>query len=287
MRARAAQAAIMRSVSGNLDALGPRYERARVALQALLWPGAQHCGGNDVRCLMTHGHNRLTVAHDGLKLAGPLKLGSTLSEDLLLEYIDGLPPQEVGWGRAASPERLRQLLPLHVLYANLMRRTRELASAGGTPLTRLMLLLLEERPVAGALPGPRIPPSARLIVLAGHDTNLSNVGSILGLDWTLPGEPDSTAPDTTLALELWRDGQGRKYIRSVVFYQTLSELRAEAMGAKADADGLPVRAYPLIFPGCRRRQCPLSAVSARIESRIDVDCGRPDPAIRMSPAGAH
>jgi len=222
---------------------------------------------------MARGHNRLTVAHDKLKLAGPLKLGATLSEDLLLEYIDGLPREEVGWGRAASPERLQQVLPLHVLYASLLRRTPELASAGGTPLAHLMLLLLEERPIAGASPaGPPVPASARLIVLAGHDTNLSNVGSILGLDWTLPGEPDSTAPDTTLALELWRDGQGRKFVRALVLYQTLSELRAEAMGAKAGAHGPPARTYPLIFPGCTRSQCPIGIVRARIESQIDPDC---------------
>lgn len=236
---------------------------------------------------MARGDNRLTVTHGKLKLAGPLKLGATLSEDLLLEYVDGLPPEEVGWGRAASPERLRQVLPLHALYANLMRHTDELASPGGTPLAQLMLLLLEEQAVARALPGPQVPTSARLIVLAGHDTNLSNVGSILGLDWALPGEPDSTAPDTTLALELWRDEQGHKYVRTLVFYQTLSELRAEAMGAKAGADGPPARAYPLIFPGCTRSQCPLGIVRARIESRIDPDCARPDPGIRVSPASAH
>lgn len=277
----------MKRISGNLDALGPRYERARLALQTLLWPGVRDCGGADVRCLMVRGHNQLTVAHGKLKLAGPLQLGSTLSEDLLLEYIDGLPDDKVGWGRAASPERLRQLLPLHVLYASLMRRTRGLASAGGTPLAQLMLFLLEGQSMAGSWPGPQVPASARLIVLAGHDTNLSNVGSILGLDWTLPGEPDSTAPDTTLALELWRDGRGRKYVSALVLYQTLSELRTEAMGAKVDSSGLPARAYPLIFPGCTGLRCPLAIVRTRIESRIDPDCARPVPAIRASPAGAY
>ena len=269
-----AQAQIMRRVAGNLDALGPRYQHARRALQAVLWPGGRDCVGSGKRCPMMHGHNRLTIAHGRLQLTGPLKVGATLSQNLLLEYADGLPSDEVGWGRAASPQRLQEILPLHVLYADLMRRTPDIAASGGTPLARVMLLLLEERPVAGAFPtAPPVPPAARLVVLAGHDTNLANVGSILGLSWALPDEPDSTAPDTTLALELWRNAHdGRRYVRAVVFYQTLAELRAQAMRAQADSHRRAAHALLLAFPGCTSSRCPIRLVRARIESGTRRNC---------------
>lgn len=275
--ARAARAQILTRVHGNLNALGPRYERARSALQSVLWPDARDCSGSSsARCVMLDGHNRLTVAHGKLKLTGPLKVGAALSENLLLEYADGLPNEEVGWGRAASIRRLQRILPLHVRYADLMRHTPAIAASGGTPLTRLMLLFLEQRPAADAsTAAARVPAAARLVILAGHDTNLSNVGSVLGLDWTLPGEPDSTAPDTALAIELWRNVRnGHQYVRAVVFYQTLAELRAETMGAPPEPDGhgTAAHALPLAFPGCTASGCPLAQVRAATESRMSRNC---------------
>lgn len=274
--ARVAQAQIIARANGNLNALGPRYERARQALQAVLWPGVGDCGGTGARCPMMRGRNRLIIVHGKLKLTGPLEVGASLSENLLLEYTDGLPSSEVGWGRAASPGQLAQILPLHAASADLMRRTPEIAASGGTPLAHLMLLLLEERPAAGAFIGaPPVPPTARLVVLAAHDTNLSNVGSILGLDWTLPDEPDSTAPDTTLVLELWRNAHdGRQYVRAVVLYQTLAQLRAEAMSARADPHVPAAHALPVTFPSCTSSRCPLGAVRARIESRMSRNCAQ-------------
>jgi 4-phytase / acid phosphatase len=272
--ARAAQAQIMRRVDGNLNALGTQYEQARRALEAVLWPANQGCAGSTASCPVMRGRNRLKLSRGKLKLSGPLKVGASLAENLLLEYAAGLPVDEVGWGRAASPERLQEILPLHVRYAELMRRTPEMASSGGTPLAHLMLLFLEKRPIAGAFAdAPPIPASSRLVVLAGHDTNLANVGSILGLNWTLAGEPDSTAPDTTLALELWRNAHdGHQYVRAVVFYQTLDGLRAAAMGGPADSPGRAARALAIAFPGCTPSGCPLRAVRRRIERQMSRRC---------------
>lgn len=272
--ARRAQAQIMKVVDGDLNALGPRYDAARLALQAVLWPDARDCAGFDARCLMMHGSNRLKIVHGELKLSGPLKTGATLSENLFLEYAAGLPRTDVGWGRAASTERLQQILPLHVRSADLMRRTPELAASGGTPLAHLLLLFLEQRPIAGAFTAaPPVPDNARLMVLAGHDTNLSNVGSILGLDWTLPGEPDNTAPDTTLALELWRNTHdGRQYVRAVVLYQTLAELRSAAMDNRNDKRDASAHMLALAFPTCAASGCALGVVGAGTESRMSRRC---------------
>lgn len=31
-----------------------------------------------------------------------------------------------------------------------------------------------------------VPDAAKFVLLMGHDTNLSNIGGMLGLDWSLP-----------------------------------------------------------------------------------------------------
>ncbi|MGC6744132.1 hypothetical protein ACP0HM_01685 [Escherichia coli] len=33
-----------------------------------------------------------------------------------------------------------------------------------------------------------------VLFIAGHDTNLANLGGALELNWTLPGQPDNTPP---------------------------------------------------------------------------------------------
>ena len=59
---------------------------------------------------------------------------------------------------------------------------------------------LAGKPVGG---GPQSGPDLKLLALSGHDTNLVLMAGVFGLNWTLPGEPDGTAPSTALAFELW------------------------------------------------------------------------------------
>ncbi len=43
-----------------------------------------------------------------------------------------------------------------------------------------------------------------VLFIAGHDTNLANLGGALELNWTLPGQPDNTPPGGELVFERWR-----------------------------------------------------------------------------------
>ena len=281
---RRARAQLMARVQGDLNDLGPAYEHALGRLQAVLVPHAQSCFSPSALCALSVGRNRLTMRHGEPKLTGPLAIGATLSEDLLLEYADGLPPREVGWGRTDSVRRLAQILVLHERYADLTRRTPYMAVHNGVLLARLMLRLLADAGASGpprqpldggggALPSSvPIPPAARLVLLVGHDTNLSNVGAILGLDWRLAGEPDSTAPDTALALELWRGPGGARRARAVILFQTLAGLRDAALAGRGDAATGP-RSLAVAFPGCTRKGCPLAEVRLHARAEIGRNCG--------------
>ncbi len=66
----------------------------------------------------------------------------------------------------------------------------------------------------------------KLLAFAGHDDNLSNMAGVFGADWTLPGQPDDTAPATAFALERRRDtATGAVTVSLRIFYAQLEGMR--------------------------------------------------------------
>ncbi len=155
---------------------------------------------------------------------GPLPLASTFSEDLLLEYTEGMPLADVGWGQVDEAE-LRRLIALHTHYFDLMHRTPALASLESSPMlldvTRTLQQAVESRQVEGALG----PPQDKLVFIVGHDTNLTGIAGLLGLHWVLDGRPDDTSPGTELVFELWQSPQGEYAVRTLLRQQTLRQMR--------------------------------------------------------------
>ena len=182
-----------------------------------------------------------------VSLLGPLATASTLSENLLLEYADNKPRSEVGWGRI-DEESLRTLLSLHSAYFDLLHRTPLLAQAEASNLLEHILDTLQQAesgvPVTGAIG----PVGERLVVLAGHDTNLAGLAALLGLHWTLDDRTDDTPPGAQLAFELWRNPHtGADSLRIVYRMQKLTQLRqAEPLTLQS-----PPATQALTVPGCQ------------------------------------
>jgi 4-phytase/acid phosphatase len=139
-------------------------------------------------------------------------------------------------------------------------------------MARTVLDLLEGQAPADPH-APRLSPQARLTMIAGHDTNLSNMAGVFGLSWTLPDQPDATAPDTVLAFELWRDGD-LKTVRMVVYSQSLAQLRdASTLDAENSAGITPVASSVCADdPG---GVCRLEALEAKVRARLPVECFKP------------
>jgi 4-phytase/acid phosphatase len=166
-------------------------------------------------------------------LQGPLAQASTFAEDLLLEYADGMAASQIGWGKVDEAQ-LRRFLALHSDYFDLMHRTPSLARLEASNMlshiARTLQQSVEQRPIDGAIG----PPNAKLVVLAGHDTNIATVAALLGSHWRLDGRDDDTPPGTELAFELWQDGQGAYSVRVSIAMQTLRQLRTmPALTAKS------------------------------------------------------
>lgn len=241
------------------------YARARATLQTILTPGAKGPCADDKEkiCRIAGGDNRVSASKTDVKLEGPLNLGSTLSEVLLLQYGQGMTP---GWGRA-DKAKIATALDLHNLYSDVMRRNPVLASRRGSHLVRAILNTLEGKPDS-ALAAAKVPGDTKMLIFLGHDTNLANLSGLVDAAWTLPGQPDVTAPDTSLAFEVWRDAMGQRTVAVRVFYQTMDQLR-DLTGFDA---GHPLPSQALTLANCKGAACTLDAFRARMTPKLAADC---------------
>ncbi len=180
-------------------------------------------------------------------LQGPFAPASTLSENLLLEYANGMRGADLGWGRL-TPERLFQALELHRVYADLMRRTPYLAGSRGGDLLARVLASIEQAVSGKAVAGALGPPTTGVLILSGHDTNLSNISGLLGLSWSLPGyQPDETPPGGALIFSVWRESRdGQFFVRTEFSAQTLDQMR----NAEALSLAVPPARQTVSIPGC-------------------------------------
>ena len=71
---------------------------SRLFLDLRHW--ARACQGGAGTCLA--GANASLASPAGPKGQGPMFVASSLAEDLLLEYAEGMPAADVGWGRAGG-----------------------------------------------------------------------------------------------------------------------------------------------------------------------------------------
>ncbi|MBB2202058.1 histidine-type phosphatase [Gluconacetobacter tumulisoli] len=255
------RAETMRALSAVLrrDPRGPAaVRRALSTMQDVIAPGG--CGSAAGPCLATA--FAVDWGHGGPHLSAGPALAATSAENLLLEYLQDMPEDAIAWGRRDVPALLDDIMPAHAYASGLLRRLPAIAYPRGRVLASAILDLLDGKPVT--LPdGTVIGGDARLVMFAGHDTTLDMLATIFGLDWQFADQPDRTAPDTTLGLELWRRPDGAPIVRAVIFHQGLAELRHALPLENTD------RAMALRIAACPQGQdCPLPVVEKGIRAAI-------------------
>jgi 4-phytase/acid phosphatase len=264
----------------------PDVEHSLKAVRNRLGPDPQqlladHSAALDALQFILHGTRGKTVepgkigvsmSGKSVELQGPFATGSTFSENLLLEYANGMQGTALGWGRLTR-ENLERILEVHAVYADLMRRTPYIASARGSNLLAHVLRSLEQAVSDKRTPGALGQPGDALLILSGHDTNLSNLSGMLGLSWKLAGyQPDDAPPGGALVFSLWRDPNAGGYLVKLRYLaQTLDQMR--------DAVPLSVASPParqdVALPGCPEMKpgtgCPWGIAQSVIQKAIDPD----------------
>ena len=203
----------------------------------------------------------------GAELRGPMATASTLSENLLLEYTQGMSGNDLGWG-CLDEAALREALQLHEAEEDYADRTPAIARMHASNILDKIGKALEQsaigKPVAGA-PGK---PDDKVLLLVGHDTNIASVSGALGLDWIIDGRRDDTPPGGALTFELWSKNDQPKYsVRVYYTAQTLDQMRNATPLSLAS----PPERVPVFVPGCSQadRSCDWGAFEAKLKAVVD------------------
>ena len=174
----------------------------------------------DVPASIDHGDDDHLVT-----MRGPLNTASTLSENILLEYVEGMPATDVGWG-CVDGTKLRELIDLHTKASDLTQRTPEVAVPQAAALLRVIERSIMQAATGRETPGAEGKPENKLLVLVGHDTNLNHLAGALGVHWMLDGRRDDTPPGSGLVFELWKNRRLKTYsVRIFYIAQTLEQMR--------------------------------------------------------------
>jgi 4-phytase / acid phosphatase len=211
----------------------------------------------------------LAAGEDGVAMTGPLNLASTFTENLLLEYANGMSGAQFGWGRLDAA-KLQRIMTLHTQYADLVRRTPYLARMRGSILLNRIVRSMEQavarKPVKGALGTPE----TTMLVISGHDTNISNLSGMLQLSWLLPSyQRDDVPPGGALVFSLWRSANRNRYSVRLEF---VSATMDQMHNATPLTDSNPPAKADLFVPACSAAEpgyaCEWSAFARSASSAI-------------------
>ena len=181
----------------------------------------------------------------GAELRGPLATASTLSENLLLEYTQGMSGTELGWG-CLDEAGLREAMQLHEAEEDYADRTPAIARMHASNLLDRIAMSLEQNATGKVVAGAKGKPGDKVLLLVGHDTNIATVAGVLGLDWIIDGRRDDTPPGGALVFELWRADSGSYSVQIFYTAQTLEQMREATPLSAAN----PPARVPVFLPGC-------------------------------------
>lgn len=225
---------------------------AEVSAHASLFDLLNHALGCKPRaaCDISQLSPDLTSEKDGTASVGPaLGVASTISQNFLLEYLQGMPLRDVAWGRLTQ-ERIKELEQFHALKYKYEARVPYVADRAASPLASRMLKAVESGPA--------------LTVLMGHDTNIADLGGMLGLHWQVPSYPaDDPPPGGAIGFEVLANASGQQFVHAFYRSQTMDQVRNLQ---PLDAQNPPSYAY-LDIPGCAAL-CPIADFEKIVRAKL-------------------
>jgi len=169
-------------------------------------------------------------------LGGALSVASTAGQTVLLEYVEGKPMNEVGWGRASKAD-IQAMLRFHPVKFHYEVGAPYIAERYAAPVAKEVLNALAGAEGTGS----------KLTMLVGHDTNIAALRGFLGAHFTAADYPqDDPPPGGAMGFELLKDGAGKAYVRAFYTAQSMDQLRELQ---PLTASNPPAYAYFKV-PGC-------------------------------------
>ena len=248
-----ARKAVMERMGGSLDRPDPRLTTLRAELQSVLrCCAASVCqkAGQQEGCTFADRPSALSPIAEGRSVnwTGPMGEAATIAQVLLLEYANGFPPEQVGWGRASTAEAVVRLSELRKIKYEYQERVPYIARRGASNILNQILLALEAGAGMNPADADKSLVEANLVLFVGSDTQIAEIGGILEAHWQLQGYlDDETPPGGGLVFELLQEPTtGTRFVRLVFVAQTLDQIRAaSALGASNRPNYVTVT-----VPGC-------------------------------------
>lgn len=267
------RAAIMTRLGGSFASAQRDHAAALSMMQSVLCPGDATKGVGGGSCGEAGIANSIVSGkEDGVRLRGPLGYASTAAENFLMQVAEGMPKEQVAWGRLAHDATLRELLTLHQLDQDLTQKTRSIAQQRGSNLLTLVGAILvngHNFPAHAATGQP-----VRVGFLVGHESNIHNLAALLDLTWQVPGFlPGEAPPGGALAFEQFREvPSGKRYVRIAYYAQTLDELRNRTRLTYRDPAGMMQVALPACSGELVNNACPLETFLKIAKAAVDPGC---------------
>lgn len=212
---------------------------------------------------------RAADTSDMVEIDGPVSKGADFAENFLLQYTEGLPMAQVGWGRVSHSE-LNTLMTMNTGYHDFVLRTPYFAQIGASDLASRIGATLQQAVNGSSVSGAIGEPGTRFLLLLGHDSNLTWLGGLLHLNWLLPDQPvNATPPGSALVFELHRNPNTKSFYLQVYFMsQTLDQMRYRTP--------LTIEHSPsvasIFVPDCSTdasNSCPIDQFQSLLQSVVD------------------
>jgi 4-phytase / acid phosphatase len=260
-----AVAAVNGRLGGNPQSLATAYGPELALARSVLFnyapgtspPPAAPAGQVDVTALpitMTPGNSTMPVNPGGLADF------YYAIDPFMMEYTDGMPTSEVGWGELQAAS-ISQIFRVYDELLDLEYRTPYLASVQSSNLASHIVRTMLQAATGTSMSGTVGTPADKIVILTASNTNISGLAGLLHLDWVAGGyQPDVAALGGALVLELRQSQRtGEFLVRAVYIAQTMDQLRKLSPLTLA----APPANVPVFIPGCSidnaTFDCPLAS----------------------------
>lgn len=264
------RAALLARIGGDFSSVLREYAPQLSLMQATLCPTAL-AGG--LQCGLPAEAPAVQRGPDGrIIIAGPIAIGSAAAENFAMESAEGLPANQVAWGRLSGDSAIRNLLKIHRLEVDLAEKTLPIAQQRGSNLLSQVVTTLQD---GHKFPGaPNVAEPVRLAILIGHEHNISHIERLLNLAWEIPGyQANEVSPGSSLAFELFREvSTGQRYVRLAYFAQTPEQMRQATVLNLAQPPGAVAVDLPACAAYAREMSCPIERFVEIAKAALDPAC---------------
>ena len=204
-----------------------------------------------------------TLLWQGSPQAKSLKNAGTLSENIMLEYAEGMPLDQIGWGRV-DEAAISRLITLHNTSFALTKAAMPKAAQAGSNLMTHILSTLQEAAGQTSDSAPLAPLGTKSLILLGHDSNFAHLAGLLNTSWNTINQADQFPPGGALVFDLIEKNQ-QYYVTVRTKMPMLSALRHADFKAHST-----LKTTTLRLDACNgQRECPLDQFVSWASARLD------------------